>query len=360
MGKCNVTLRDISEKTGFSKFTVSNALHSNREQVSEDTMNLIKKVAREMGYNPAVAYQARRLSLQRNGRHVQNQVVGLFFPINRLDRAYFREFLCGVTDRLYKDSFNLLINCGSTNQKVEDMMPMLARGEVDGLIVVANMKWFQNRPYPELRSLPGFGNRPVVTAIDPLDGCSSVLSDDESGAFDAVSHLLKLGHRRILHFWNDPCGDNTMERRLRGAAAACRKRGMSPDSVLTKAAGWSQGDRAKTFGYIRDAFDEHPDITAIAAPNDPAAIDIVEHLSQLGLCVPGDVSLIGFDDTDPLWNENHENILTTVRVPLYDIGFAVAEMVVRLSDKKDFDNERLILPTKLLQRSTTAKFREEV
>ncbi len=355
--KANVTLKDIADKTGFSKFTVSHAIRGNRTEVSEETMARILKAAHDMGYNPATAYQARRLALQRGGKHVLNRVVGLLFPVEKLDRAYFREFLRGVTDKLCRESFNLLINCGSTGESVGEAMPMLARGEVDGIIVMANMRLFGRRHYPELRALSGFGERPVVTVIDPMDGCSSVLSDDDHGAFEAVSHLLELGHRSILHFWHDPHDNDSQARRLHGATAACHEHGLQPDAVLIKATGWHQTDRAKSFELLHDTFQTHPDITAILAPNDPAAVWIVDFVQQLGMRVPDDVSVVGFDDTDPLWNEGHENILTTVRVPLYDIGFTAAKLLVRLAGVETYTNRTQTLPAQFVQRHTTTACR---
>ena len=347
-----VTLRDIAERSGYSKFTVSHALRGNRSQVSEDTLQHITRVARDMGYDPNTAYQARRLAMRRNGKQPLNQLIGLFFPVQNIELPYFRQFLTGIAGALRKSGFNLLLNCTPTEDALGELMPMMGRGDVDGLIVMANLRGFQ-RIRDKLRALPGFRDRPIVTVVDSLAGCSGVVTDDRAGMAEAVGHLLDLGHRRIVHFWPPKQVGDTVARRLRGAADACCQRGLSPDDVLIAAKGWDQNERAAAFADLQRALADHPDATAVLARNDRAAVWTVEFLQQLGRRVPEDVSVVGYDDTDPVWNDQHENSLTTVHVPVQQIGELAADLVVAEARKQSEQPQVKVVETSLVIRQTT-------
>lgn len=351
-----VTLQDIVRCSGFSKFTVSHALRGNRSQVSAATMARVRQVARDLGYDPSTAYQARRLAMQRNGGRSNNKVLGLFFPVERLERLYFRRFFDGLTSKLREEHFNLLLNCCAMSETIEAAMPMVVRGEVDGLVVMASMDAFLPR-YRQLRALPGFGTRPIVTVIDSMEGCSAIITDDAAATAAAVGHLLDLGHRRILHFWTDAHPEKSGARRLQGARRACVEHGVDPGAVLVGRAGWAMLDRSASFALLREVFAHDPGITAAMAPNDPGALWIADFLRQTGRRVPEDVSLVGYDDTDPLWNEAHENILTTVHVPLYEIGWDAADLVIRQAEAEAPDPVVQVRHPSLAIRGTTAPVR---
>lgn len=97
----------------------------------------------------------------------------------------------------------------------------------------------------------------------------------------------------------------------------------------------------------------HPEITAFLAPNDASAHLAYDLFSRLGLRVPDDISLVGFDDTEPLYNAEGDNILTTVRLPLEELGRESARLLIARITRSEPEQREIMLPTELVIRGTT-------
>jgi LacI family transcriptional regulator len=98
----------------------------------------------------------------------------------------------------------------------------------------------------------------------------------------------------------------------------------------------------------------NPQVTAILAPNDPAAVLMHFLLTREGWRVPEDISLVGFDDTEPLYNAEDDNILTTVRMPLEEAGAVAARLLTDRIEGREPHDRQIVLPTELIVRGTTA------
>jgi LacI family transcriptional regulator len=98
-----------------------------------------------------------------------------------------------------------------------------------------------------------------------------------------------------------------------------------------------------------------PQITSILAPNDPAAV-VIRHILQVGgYRVPDDISLVGFDDTDPLWDSTGQNMLTTVRLPLHQLGRRAAKLIIEQATTSENNVEKIVLPVELVVRGSTGE-----
>jgi len=349
----SVTLADIAVRCGVTKATVFHVVHGNRQQVSDATYRRIIAVVQELGYDPASQQAARRLSLQKQGQRVLNRVVAMLFPRHFLRHPYYWRILQGMMDVFTAESFGVLSDYDNSSALCGRMLPVYARGEVDGAIVIANPESFK-AVLDHIRSLPGFGERPVVSLIEPMEGCSLVAADDRAGAREAAQHLLDLGHRRILRFSHPTDREGTARSRFLGHEDACRAAGIDSRSVFSDFTHWVAQDRERARDLIFHAMDVCPDATAILAPNDPGAVRIAEFLEERGLNVPDDISLIGYDDTMTIPGADRENILTTVHVPLEEIGEQAARMMIELVATDELIQKQLLLPPHLVIRGSTA------
>ncbi len=220
----------------------------------------------------------------------------------------------------------------------------------------------------------GFGRRPIVSVIHEMPGCANVLADDRSGAYAATMHLLELGHRHLVHFFTIPTHP-VFHRRAEGITQALRDWGldpahslhpcpamllgpMGPNTHQATLADYLHGPEAELFATQIAEFLTQlratPEVTAILALNDVAALQIWQILTEAGWRVPDDYSLVGFDDVLPRLDAHGTNQLTTVRVPLEAIGARAAELLLEMITTGADDLPRITLPVELIPRASTA------
>jgi DNA-binding LacI/PurR family transcriptional regulator len=344
-----VTLQMIAVRCGVHRSTVHRALH-HKGRVDPVTAERIRAVAEEMGYDPAHHQAASRLIALRHGNRVINRMVALFLPTVFYRHNYYLRILRGLLEVLVAERFDLM-----TTYLTAEPGPLphsIVAGNVDGVISVAAPDLFGDR-LAALRATPYFGARPVVSLLHPLPGCSLVLADDRAGAAAACAHLLQLGHRTILYLFID-AGGYIARQRIAGYEDACRDHGVDPSLVLHPITiDWNSPVEQRVARGVLAAISRVPQATAILAPNDLYAGKVREALRQANLRVPEEYSLTGFDDTDPLPDDAGNNILTTVHLPLEEIGRSGARLIVRqiLDDTPGEEIEHL--PATLVTRSST-------
>ncbi|HEY3418452.1 MAG TPA: LacI family DNA-binding transcriptional regulator [Armatimonadota bacterium] len=342
----DVKLRDIAERTGLNISTVSRALRGERRWVSEAVIAQVRAIAAEMGYNPSLSHSARRLALQKYGQRPLSHVIAVLIPPQisggNVFSTYFTCTFEAVLDTCAPQGFGIF-----TTYNNQPPHPLILRGEVDGLISVAQPL----SDYPEINSL----DIPMITLNNPEPGFPAVGVDDQGGAALALGHLLDLGHRHIAYCHNPAKMSVIGHARIAGYQQACQERGIDPETVLhctekANAPGWGWAALAQRLLLLLDA---QPEITAILARNDHEASLIWQLLLQRGLRVPDDISLVGFDDASPITNEAGINILTTVHAPLREIGCEGARLLLQHLLHEEPIPPRTILPTDLVERGTT-------
>lgn len=344
-----VTMQDIADKCKVSRVTVSYALRGNRSKVSTAMRRNIRRVARQLGYDSATYHSARRLAQTKKGCFSVNRLIGLFFPFPMIDHPYFYHLFRGMTEVFTEERFGLLTNYTDRGISNEDILPFFARGDVDGVIVYANPTAFQpvlNR----LRNLPNFGQHPIVSLIQPFPDCSAVVGDDRVGGRQAAHHLLELGHRHIFCFIPQQSETISHFFRFTGYLQAYAEYGLDTMRYL-HTADWTALDKLCT--VLARVLKKHPEITGILAPHDEIAHLIYDFLISRGLRVPKDISLIGYDDIEPILGTEHENILTTIRVPLREIGKAASRLIIAQILRTTEQKQTVTLPVELIVRATT-------
>jgi LacI family transcriptional regulator len=260
--------------------------------------------------------------------------------------GYFASILAGAAEALYEnDRRVVLCPTGHSRAREVSLLERLAHGETDGAILV-----LPEESSAELSALASHGYRFVI--VDPLwqldVGIPVVSAANSSGATQATSHLLELGHRRIGVI-SGPEGWTASEERLRGHHAALAGAGVLPDPRLVAYSNFRVDGGLAAAGPLLDAA-ERP--TAIFAFNDSMAIGVMQAARARGLRLPTDLSVVGFDDTTE--SMIVYPALTTVRQPLAEMGRTAVSILLRQIENRRFEPLRVELETKLIVRDSTA------
>jgi DNA-binding LacI/PurR family transcriptional regulator len=346
-----VTIVDIARQCGVSDATVSRALRGIPGKVSETVRERILAAATELGYDPSLHTAARRLVAHRLGQPVVNNIIVLFFPQELLEEPYYLAILRGILEVAREAHYGILLNYSAGAE--EELLPLFARGEVDGILSITRAAIF-SPVLARLRAVTGFAARPAVSLVFPVPGMSAVLTDDVQGGLLAADHLLRLGHRRILHFTEFLDTAPPVAMRYFGYQQACRMHGVDPDACLLPVA-WDYADPQVLDSQLPALLEAHPDLTAILAPNDQAAQAIARVVRASGRRIPEELSLVGFDDSDPVLDSAHENILTTVRLPLTALGREAARLLLRQVHDEEAHQQAVTLPVELVVRTSTTR-----
>ncbi|MHB9026903.1 MAG: LacI family DNA-binding transcriptional regulator [Armatimonadota bacterium] len=372
-----VTQRDIAQRCGMHQTTVSLALRSD-PRIAPATIEQVRAIAAEMGYDPTLQTSARRLASRRFGRHVVNHVVAVSLFPSFMHVNYYTQLFSGIVDVLLPAGYSpVLIDLRTPHSAagLPDVPMIMKRGDVDGIIIDAGDNFSLLTEH--LRNTDGFGDRPIISLIRSTDRYSSIIPDDGQGAYLAARHLLELGHRHILQLCSttDPQMSPLSANRWEGVRQALREAGLRPESHLhffVTAHAWSNPlnlddpthaawnvDRNQSADHpLVEYLRAHPEITAILGMNDANALQAWALLNHAGLQVPEDISIIGFDDVDPKLDEYGHNILTSVHLPLVEIGQEAARLMIEAIVDRGYNPRQLILPTELAVRKSTAPPRE--
>ena len=363
-----VTMQQIAEFCGVTKGTVSLALRGHGSIGMKTTARVVA-AARELGYNPALHDAARRLAMLRKNERAINRVITLFYIRHFYPSTggFFSQLFYGVLEGARDNGFGLLVDYFDANSP---LLPLFERSDVDAVI-------FYGRSLDtigletRLRDTPGFADRPIVTLLAPNPECASVDTDDCQATRQAMRHLLERGHRHVLQLIYPIYAGIPLAPvdRIRGAAEVFAEAGLDPAQrhLLECSSLWMEPNSLpaghkvtnppipdddsshRLLAYLR----AHPEITAVLALNDACAFRVWQTLYHAGIRVPEDISIIGFDDTDPVFDEHGANQLTTIRVPLYDIGFQAAQLAIAQTLGAGAAITRMILPTELVVRGST-------
>jgi DNA-binding LacI/PurR family transcriptional regulator len=365
-----VTQSDIAKYCGVSQLAVSQTL-LNKGRISDATRQRILAAADELGYDLSMQKSARRLRQNRHGHKFINNQVAVIFPTAFQQSIYYGRLLQGITNVLEQEPFSLVIE-QYTGDSNFNFSPCFGSGDIDGLIVYEPML-FTHSIIEKLRQIPGFSKNPVISLMSPLTGCSSVLFDDKNAAFQATSHILKQGHRHILAFL-DNSSANIYQQRLSGIYQAYIEHHINPDKYLTIEY-YHLGSLTVPnnliipeihspdeilhyspdggFNQFTSHLQSHPEITAVIAQNDPVARRIYYMLSQAGWHLPEQLSLVSFDDTNPILDSFGQNILTSVNMPLIDMGREAIQMLIRQINEQTSEPQQVTFSGELVIRKST-------
>ena len=333
-----VTIEEVAEHAGVSVATVSRALRG-LPNVSPKTRDRVVATAAALNYRPNL--NASRLAA---GRTSTIAVGVVAIPI-----WYTGQVVSGIEAVLTNRGYDLTLLLIADPQVRERALGDVGGGvsqRADGAIIVDLL------PTERERALLGRNDLPWVMVGAECTGIDSVIIDNREGAAEATRHLLDLGHRRIGLIAGGPPEFPAASPALRraGFEDALGRAGLPVDPALVEV-----GDFSPLGGYeaMQALLDLDDPPTAVFAMSDEMAMGAIRACSEAGLSIPGDMSVVGFDDIDTAFAFG----LTTVRQEATELGAVAARsMVERLEghlEGRDPEAQRIVVPTSLVERSST-------
>jgi LacI family transcriptional regulator len=339
----HVNLRMLAEHLELSQTTVSLVLNNSpsAKSIPQETRNRVLEAAKRLNYRPN--YFARSL------RQSRSMSVGVLAP--DLSEGYFTRVMGGVVQELTHAHYFFFTACHDWKRELIEQYPrMLVERAVDGFLLLNTPADSIDVPVPVV----------AISAHSVAEKVTNIVLDHHLAVQQALSHLYELGHRRIA-FMRGPKAIPDSEFRWIEIQKVARELGLKIDPTLVvrlDAAGWSlktgHHPMAPEIGYkpMQALLEKSRDFTAVFCFNDIAAIGAIRALKDGGLSVPGEVSVVGFDDIQSAAYSTPS--LTTVRQPLFEMGQRGAQVLLeRIADKeKPYASEIVMAPQLIVREST--------
>jgi len=333
------TSEEVARLAGVSRATVSRALNGSA-RVSDEVRTRVHAAISALGYEPDMVAQS--LARQR-ARVIAVNLLPDSEPLSQLGRKpyyFFLEVLENIEREAVSLGYDLLLPSYPYGKPANYYIRSLQMRRVAGCIML----------HPSEARIQALTHSDIPTVfVDKIaqgSHASYVKSDNLDAACQAVGYLLSLGHRRMA-FLTGLTTDTSGLERLLGCQQALTQAGITPDTGLIYQSGWNIDEAYETAKVL---LAERRDFTAIVAGSDFMAIGILRALTEQGLRVPDDVSLISFDDIDLCQYTTPQ--LTTMRQDRVAMGRGAVQRLVSIIEGTG-EVSPLILPTQLIVRKST-------
>ncbi|PTP85708.1 DNA-binding transcriptional regulator CytR [Vibrio splendidus] len=328
------TMKDVAQLAGVSTATVSRAL-MNPEKVSVSTRKRVETAVLEAGYSPN--------TLARNLRRNESKTIITIVP--DICDPYFAEIIRGIEDAAVENDYLVLLgDSGQQKKRESSFVNLVFTKQADGMLLLGTDHPFDVSK-PEQKNLP-----PMVMACEfaPELELPTVHIDNLTSAFEAVNYLAQLGHKRIAQI-SGPTTATLCKFRQQGYQQALRRAGVSMNPAYSTVGDFTFEAGAQAVRQLL-ALPEQP--TAIFCHNDAMAIGAIQEAKKLGLRVPQDLSIVGFDDIQ--FAQYCDPPLTTISQPRYEIGRQAMLMMLDVLKGNDVQAGSRLLEAKLVVRGSTA------
>jgi len=330
----NTTMLDVAKYAGVSVATVSRVLNGS-DLVSEATRQKVLKVCEELEYTLNPIAQSLRLG--------RTNSVAAILPFLTLPSIV--ERLRGVMASLSENSFELVpFTLGTPNDRDSKITELSHRSKTDGILIIS-------MPVSDTQVDLLIRNKMPTVLIDSQHPkLDRINVDDRCGGKMVTDYLIGLGHRKIgfiSSYLENPLQFSSTIYRFEGYRDALKEAGL-PFNPNYQKEGEHGRDQAKQMALEMLSHEDPP--TAIFTSSDTKAIGVLDAARELNLNVPGDLSVVGYDD---IRDAEYMN-LTTVRQPLFKAGRIGGRKLISLIEKPDTSPEEILLPLELIIRGTTA------
>lgn len=331
------TIKDVAMKAGVSPSTVSRVI-SNSPRISEQTKRRVRQAMEELGYHPNVL--ARSLVKKSAG------AIGILIPSSTEEffmNPFFPEVLRGISDVARREQLDLLLaTSDSGKEDVQSLMQMIRGKRVDGILLLSSrihdplLNFLKEYPFPTV--LLGRPENEISIAW--------VNNDNVEACYQATRHLIQLGNKRIGFLSGAETLVVTRDRFL-GYQKALEEAGLSLDKKLVFTSSFVE--RGGYLGMMRLlALSERP--TAVVASDDLLAFGAMRAAGELGYRIPEDLAVVGFNNVRLAEISNPS--LTSIDVHIYELGTAVAELLIeQIREQTQFERS-VIIPTHLVIRNS--------
>jgi LacI family transcriptional regulator len=339
MKRQTTTIKDIAKELGISPSTVSRALKDHFE-ISADTIEAVKRVAKELNYQPN--------SLALSLRYSKSNTIGVIIP--EIVHFFFSTVISGIEDIAQSKGYNVII--AQSNESLEREvvnLQTLFNNRVDGVVISISKETYDTAHLEALiqKGLPiVFFDRVAHDMVT-----SNVTVDDFMGGYQATEHLIKQGYAKIAHLAG-PSNLDITSNRLDGYKKAHQDAGLEWEDdliVFDKATNEFDAYNA-TFELLKS---KNPD--SIFTSNDMAAMGAIKAAQKYGKNVPLDFGVVGFSNWQFTALTNPS--ITTIEQPGFEMGQHAAELLIKQieSEDEEVEYESIKLPTKLIARESSQK-----
>jgi LacI family transcriptional regulator len=333
--KRKVTIRDVAERVGVHHSTVSRALSpSKRDKISPAVVKKVEQAADELGYFPNIVAS----SLKQN----RSFTVGVLIP--DLTNPLFPPIIRGIQDAVEAAGYTVITANTDDEQDKELNALRIMRGRaIEGMIISTARR--EDRIVDECiaNDIPFV----LVNRTVDHDGVSAVIVDEDHGVRSVIDHLVGLGHTRIAHV-SGPQHSSTGFGRARAFTQCMNAHDLRGELIeVAEKYTIEEGRRAFTRLLARDK-----KLTAVVAANDMLALGCLDATKELGLCVPEDISITGYDDIQFL--DRMSPALTTVHVPKYEMGALATQKLLDMIAGDDSSASIVRVQPSLVVRNSTA------
>lgn len=329
------TLNDVAKAAGVSTATVSRCLNS-PERVIEKTRERVMHAVESLGYTPNFA--ARVMAAKRSF------TIGAIIPT--MDNAIFARGLQEFQDQLRESGYTLLVSSSAYDPKVEheQIRTLVARG-ADGLLLIGHARDAEVYAYLEKHQIPSL----VAWSYDPHMHPPSVGFGNAAAMGELAQSVISVGHRRIAMISGITQGNDRAQARVEGVRKAMADNGLDANALTLIETSYEIDKGAEAFGQLMA---QSPRPTVVMCGNDVLAVGALRQAEKLGIQIPEQVSVTGFDDIELA--EIVTPALTTVHVPHREMGRKAARELIAMVEGKS-EGRSLCIDTRLVNRGSLAK-----
>ncbi|MBI5032709.1 MAG: LacI family DNA-binding transcriptional regulator [Chloroflexi bacterium] len=334
-----VNIRDVAKRAGVSAITVSRVIN-NSGAVNSATRERVNQAIEELGYVPN--------TLAKSFRSKQTSLIALV--LSDITNPFWTTIARGVEDTAEKNGFHVILcNTDENPEKEANYINVLLQRRVDGIIIASTINDKNRFLMLKRHALP------CVLLDRRVDGfkCDTVVSDGREGARKMTEHLIRRGYHRIAIVAGPPT-ISTAQERVEGYCQALRENQVPIDEGLIVRGSYRQDN-----GYesVKQLLKSDPRPQAIFAGNNFIAVGALHAIRELGLRIPEDVALAGFDDIPQ--GTLISPALTVVSQRAYEMGVAAAQsLITRLSGKYRGKAREIVLATDIIIRESCGQVRE--
>ena len=337
------TIQDVAREACVSITTVSRVINNNYP-VKAATRKKVEEAIQKLNFKPNI--------LARSLINQKTETIGIIVP--SITNLFFTVVVKGIEDLLRKKGYTIYL-CNTDNDENEEIRycKSLTARQVDGIIIIgprtANIK---SGFFEELSQ-----EIPLVCINGYNKGvkCNFVLNDEESGAYEAMNHLVNLGHRNIAFVRGDKSYSYDLKEDV--YRDVLRENDYEQyTNIVNIGAGNKEETVDFTVEKICQVLKEEKEISAFFCCNDYMALGVLNACKIMNLEVPSQISVIGFDNIS-ICNLVQPKI-TTVDQNMYLLGKKAAEMIIKIIEKESEQIEKIILNTKLVINNSTDKLKK--
>ncbi len=337
--KRRVTSQDVAKQVGVSRTTVSFVLNNVEANISPETRQRVLQAAEELGYVPNAAARA----LARRRTHTLALVL-IRESSHLASDAFLPSVMQGLIRAIRPAGYRVLLEPVANADEPDLYLNLVRAQHIDGIVLSG-----PRSDDAQLTELVASGFPVVLLGQLPGSQASFVDVDNHQAARLAVEHLIEQGHRRIGYISNGPLAYTGASDRLAGYQDALETYGIPHDETLISAGDFGPESGRAAVQTLLTQTTLPP--TAIFVASDVVAIGVMNMLHELGLEVPDDIALVGYDDipiarylTPPL---------TTIRLPAFELGKRSGEVLLSIIKSNSSAPQKILLGTELIIRESS-------